>query len=125
MGQSPDLHMGQAGVGHCLGLQVDVGEPVGPVQREFGTIQQLDGVVDLAPHRRHRDPPLLDAWRLVSDEPGGSSEPRSAGGLVPQHDGVDITEAGARHGGLALVTGSGEAPDRRPEVRDGTGEVAY
>ena len=64
--------------------------------------QQLHGVVDVAPHPAHGDPALLDARRLVSDQPRGPGEPGPAGGQVPEAEGVELTEAGAarsRHSG--------------------------
>ena len=65
------LHVGQAAVGQRLGLEVDVAEAPGPVERQLGGGQSIGRIVDLAAHRGDRHPALLDAGRLVLHQPPG------------------------------------------------------
>ena len=101
------LHVGQPGVGQRLGLQVDVTEAAGPIERQLRRRQQLGRVIDVASHRGHRHPALLQAWRLVLDQPPGPSEPGPARRQVAHRVGEQSpsrTHAiAARHGSPAAV----------------------
>ena len=80
--------------------------------------EQLGRIVDVAAHRRHRHPALLDARRLVLDEPPRPREPGPAGGQVAQGVGEHLAELHARHRRPALLVRRGEASDRGRQVRD-------
>ncbi len=115
-GDPPRLHVGQAGVGESLGLEVHVAEPAGPVEGQLGAGEQRRRVVHVAAQRCHRHPPLLDARGLVLDQAGGPQEPRPARGQVAHEVGEQVTEPGAGQGGPTPVAGGGEAPDGGGQV---------
>ena len=67
----PACTWAEPAVGERLGLEVDVAEATRPIERQLGVGQQHRRVVDVAAHRRHRHPTLLDARRLV-DRPAAA-----------------------------------------------------
>ena len=122
-GQATGLDVGQAGIGQGLGLEVHVAEAAGPVQRELRRSQQAGGIVDVAPHRGYRHPPLLEAGWFVGDEAPGPREPGPAGRDVAQAVGERLAQASTRHGRGSGVASSGVRPDGCGEVRDHALEI--
>ncbi len=62
-------------VGQSLDLEVDVAEAAGSVERQFGTIDEHRGIVDVTAHGCERCVSLLQARRLPLDEADGPGEP--------------------------------------------------
>ncbi|MDQ3643911.1 MAG: hypothetical protein M3356_00135 [Actinomycetota bacterium] len=110
------LHVGEARVGQRLRLEVDIAETTGPVQGEGGVGEENVRVVDIASERRDRHPPLLEARRLVLDQPPGPDEPGAGRRVIPEEVGEQPAEASAGHRRATVVADRGQLTDGHRKV---------
>lgn len=117
LGQTPGLDAGQPRVSQGSGLQVHIAEPPSAVQRKVRPREQHVRVIDVAAHRRHRHPTLLDARWLVLDHTDRPLEPGAGRRQVTHGDREQVAQPGASQRGLPPIAGGGELTDRSGQVR--------
>ncbi len=122
-GHPSGLHVGQATIGQCLHLEVDVTEPPCPIEGQVGPLDQHRRVVHVTAHGGECCVALRNARRLVLHQPHGPEEPRSGCDPVAQHVGVHVAQAGAGHGRLTPVPFRRQPDDRGREMGHRTVDV--